>query len=486
MPRHRSEPSRAPRSSRSIAAGITTAIILLAVAGLPSRAAAAAPARPNVLFIAIDDLRVEIGCYGASHVTTPHIDRLAASGMRFDRAYVQAAFCNPSRASFLTGLRPDRTGVLDNTTWFRSRLPDVVTLPQLFKESGYQTVRLGKIYHGEKSMEDPKAWDAALYPKGTERGGRGEGRNLTGGEVPWCRWMAAEGGDEDQPDGQIAREAVAFLSKRPQKPFFLAVGFHKPHDPFVAPAGYFEHYPLDELKLHRDPPDRAADVPFAIPPRGWKTAFDKFSDRERREFLRAYYACTTFVDAQVGKVLRALEDFGLAGSTIVVLLSDHGYHLGERGWWNKNTLFELTARSPLIVRAPAMRAKGQGCSRLVEFVDIYPTLADLCGLPPPAGLPGRSFGPLLDDPAQRWKDGAFTQLVRGRVAGRTVRTERWRCTEWDEGRQGVELYDHEADSGEYSNLAEDPKHADVLAKLRAQLRRAFQPEPAKVRQDAGE
>ena len=429
----------------------------------------AVPARPNVLFIAIDDLRTEIGCYGADHVRTPNIDRLAAQGMRFDRAYVQAAFCNPSRASFLTGLRPDVTNVLDNGTWFRRNLPDAVTLPQMFKQNGYYTMRLGKIFHGTQSMDDPQGWHQAVYPQATERGLRGEGRNLTDGKVKWCRWKAAEGDDLDQPDGQIARLAVAFLKERHEQPFFLAVGFHKPHDPFIAPARYFEGYPLHSLRLHRDPPDRSPDVPLAIPGT-WKTPFDEFSDQERREFLRAYFACTTFVDAQVGKVLDALDQSGGRDNTVVILISDHGYHLGERGWWNKNTLFELTSRTPMIAYAPQMKAKGKSCRRLVEFVDIYPTLAELCGLKPPTGLAGRSMAPLLDDPDQPWKEAAFMQLVRGAAEGRTVRTERWRYTEWDQGRQGVELYDHDSDPGEYRNLAEDAKYAQIVSSLRQLLR----------------
>ncbi len=435
--------------------------------------AVAAPERPNVLFIAIDDLRNEMGCYGHPAVQTPHMDRLAERGMRFDRAYVQATFCNPSRTSFLTGLRPDTTGVHDNRTWFRDRLPHVVTLPQLFRENGYHTLRIGKIFHGAKSMEDPRAWDSAIYPQATPLGRKGVGRNLTGGRVKWCRWLAAEGEDEDQPDGQIAREAIRFLKEKTRKPFFLALGFHKPHDPFNAPKKYFEPYPLESLKLYRDPPDRTPDLPQALGG-AWKKEFDKFTDRERREFLRAYYAGTTFVDAQIGKVLKTLEEEGLAGKTIILLASDHGYHLGERGWWNKNTLFELTARTPLIVSHPEMKAKGKNCLRLVEFVDIYPTLAGLCGLTPPSNLEGRSFAPLLDNPGQPWKEGACTQLQRGKIAGRSLRTERWRYTEWDGGRQGAELYDHESDPGEYRNLAGDLKSAEVVKKLKALLVR---PEP---------
>jgi uncharacterized sulfatase len=448
--------------------GFLAAVAALAPGLTPARAAPGGE-RPNVLFVSIDDLRNETGCYGKPQVKTPNIDRLARAGMRFDRAYVQATFCNPSRTSLLTGLRPDRTGVADNRTWFRKKLPDAVTLPQLFRENGYHTMRLGKIYHAGESMEDPRAWDVAKYPRPTPLGHKGERRNLTGGKIRWCWWMAAAGGDEDQPDGQIAREAVRFLGQEHEQPFFLAVGFHKPHDPFVAPKKYFDLYPPEKIELYRDPPGRAPDPRWSIPT-GWKREFDKFTDRERREFLRAYYACTSFMDAQLGKVLDALEKRGLAERTIICLWSDHGYHLGERGWWNKSTLYELTARSPLIVYAPEMKARGKSCSRLVEFVDIYPTLAGMCGLKAPPGLEGRSFAPLLDDPGQPWKEAAYTQLRRGRVEGRAVRTERWRYIEWDGGREGAELYDHDADPGEYRNLAGDPQRAGVVKRLKTLLR----------------
>jgi len=442
---------------------------LLAVPGGPGRVLRAAE-RPNVLFICIDDLRTELGCYGCSHVKSPNIDRLAERGMRFDRACVQAAFCNPSRASFLTGLRPDATRVLDNRTWFRDTLPDAVTMPQLFKENGYTTWRIGKIFHGTASMDDPRGWHKAVYPKVTDRGRTGTGRNLTGGRVRWCRWMAAEGDDDDQPDGQIAAVAVDFLRDRHRQPFFLAVGFHKPHDPFVAPAKYFLPYPPESLKLYRDPADRSPELPLAVP-RSWKTEFDQFTDQHRLEFFRAYLACITFVDAQIGRVLDALEASPHRENTIVVLISDHGYHLGERGWWNKNTLFELTARSPMIVYSPEMKAKGTPCTRLVEVVDLYPTLAESCGLTAPENLAGRSFLPLLDDPRQPWKEAAFMQLVRGPAEGRTVRTERWRYTEWDAGRQGAELYDHNNDPGEWHNLAKAPEHGGTVAELRELLHR---------------
>jgi len=312
----------------------TSAAALLLAGGT----SAAPEKRRNVLFIAVDDLNHSLGCYGHRVARTPNIDRLAASGMRFDRAYCQYPVCNPSRSSLLSGLRPDSTGIFNNTTPFRSRLPDIVTLPQLFREAGYFTARLGKIFHSAGEFDDPKAWDTMSDPRATAIGRKGQGRNLTGGQVKWCNWLAAEGEDEDQPDGQIASEAIRLLE----------------------------------------------------------------------------------------------QSFG-----------DHGYHLGEQGWWNKNTLYEHSARAPLLIAAPDETVPGTTCGRFVEFIDFYPTLVDLCGLAAPAGLEGRSFRPLLRQPDLKWKEAAFTQVQRSVVMGRTVRTDRWRYTEWDDGKLGVELYDHQ-------------------------------------------
>ncbi len=423
----------------------------------------------NVLFVAVDDLNHSLGCYGHPVVKTPNIDRLARRAMRFDRAYCQFPVCNPSRSSFLTGLRPDATGILDNRTPLRSRLPDVVTLPQLFRESGYFTARLGKIFHSPGKMDDSKAWDVTFDPRTTEAGRRGEGRNLTGGVVKWCRWLAAEGTDRDQPDGQIAAEAVRLLERKRDKPFFLGVGFHKPHDPFIVPKRYFDMYPLEELTPPRDPKDATELHRLAIGS-SWKESFDRFTDRERREFMRAYYAGVSFVDAQLGAILDALDRLGLAEDTVVVFFGDHGYQLGEHGWWNKNTLYEPSARAPLLVAAPGVAAGGSHCERFVEFVDFYPTLAELCGLAAPAGLHGKSFQPLLREPDLPWKQAAFTQVQRGAVAGKAVRTQRWRYIEWDGGKAGVELYDHDHDPGEHYNLAGEPAHAAVRQRLSEMIR----------------
>jgi uncharacterized sulfatase len=444
-----------------------------AVAAAP-RAAEAKPA--NVLFIVVDDLRCSLGCYGDPEVKSPNIDRLAARGVRFERAYCQYPVCNPSRTSFLTGLRPDTTGVLDNRVPFRRKLPAVVTLPQLFREHGSFTAGLGKLFHqgldaaGRTALfQDPKSWVDCRDFAATPAGRRGEGRSLSGGKVAWCRWLAAEGGDQDQPDGQTAAEAVRLLEARRDGPFFLGVGFHRPHDPFNTPSKYFDLYPLDRIRLARDPDDRTCDLPLAIPRGANRDLFDRFTDRDRREFRRAYYAGISFTDAQVGKLLDALDRLNLWESTVVVLLGDHGYHLGEHGWWNKVTVFEPSARAPLIVWAPGARGMGRSASGLVEFIDLYPTIAALCGLEAPSGLEGTSFRALLDDPARPGKRAAYTQVVRGPVMGRSVRSDRWRYTEWDGGKQGTELYDHAADPLEYHNLAADARHAATVAEMKQLL-----------------
>ncbi len=449
--------------------------LLAPAAGWAQSGAPQAARRPNVLFIIADDLRDGTGGFGDAAARTPSLDRLARKGLRFTRAYTQYPVCNPSRVSFLTGLRPETTGVLSNGVFFRSVLPDVITLPQLFKQHGYFTASLGKIFHRGQTMEDMKSdwadersWSHIRIYQATETGNRGEGRRMAGDEAPWCRWLAADGTDEDQPDGMIAAEAVRLLRASRDEPFFLAVGFHKPHDPFIAPRKYFDRYPL-ALPLAVDPLDRSPDLPLAIPDAYGR--FASFTDRERREFKRAYLAGTSFMDAQVGKLLDVLDERKLWDNTIVVFLGDHGYHLGERGWWNKDTLFELSARVPLVVYAPRMKAGGQRSASLAELVDLYPTLVDLAGLKAPHRLEGASLTPVLDRRAHQVKDAAFTVVARngGRNIGRTVRTDRWRYTEWNEGRSGVELYDHRADPGEYHNVAARPEWSAEIATLKRTL-----------------
>jgi uncharacterized sulfatase len=428
--------------------------------------------------IVVDDLRDTLGCYGHPAVKTPHIDRLAARGVRFNRAYVQYSVCNPSRSSFLAGLRPDQTRVTDNTTLLRDQLPDVVTFPQLLKDQGWHAAAFGKIFHlggGRNAalrarwMDLPKSWHTAQAFPATELGRRKlAGRNLTDGKLAWCHWGMMDGGDDDQPDGQIARAVIEQIERLGDQPWILGAGFMKPHDPFLAPKKYFDLYPEASLQLYRDPPDMTPAPPLAVGFGAFGEAFRKFTDTERREFLRAYYACTTFMDAQVGRVLEALDRHQLWDRTVVIFIGDHGYHLGERNWWNKNTLFERSCRAPLIIAAPG--AKPGVARGLVEFVDLYPTIADYCGVQPPADLAGRTLRPLIEDPSRPGKDAVFTLVTRGaQRRGDSIRTDRWRYTEWSDGSR--ELYDHTMDPEETRSLAETADYEGIVQQLAAQLRR---------------
>ena len=454
------------------------AIAACCLLGASSLEAAAPQQKLNVLLIVSDDLRDHLGCYGRAAVKTPNIDRLAARGVLFERAYVQYPVCNPSRSSFLTGLRPDQTGVVDNEILLRDKLPNVVTLPQLLKDNGWHTVAFGKIFHlgGKRNTELrrqfidlQKSWDSAEIFDPTPLGQmKLAGRNLTGGAQPWCHWGSMDGGDDDQPDGQVAKATSERIERLGEQPWMIGVGFTKPHDPFVAPHKYFDLYPAESLQLYRDPAGITPAPPLAVGFGELGREFRKFSDRERGEFLRAYYACTSFMDAQVGRVLDTLDRRKLWDRTIVIFISDHGYHLGEREWWNKNTLFDRSCHAPLLIAAPGVKpgvAKG-----LAEFVDIYPTLADLCGLEPPTGLAGRSLRPLVNDPAAPGKPAAFTVIRRGpQQRGDSVRTDRWRYTEWSDGQR--ELYDHQTDAEETRNVAEEPDNRAIVEQLSELLRK---------------
>jgi iduronate 2-sulfatase len=436
--------------------------------------------RPNILFIAVDDLNNDLGAYGHPLVRSPNIDRLAARGVRFDRAYNQFPLCSPSRTSLLTGLRPDATGVFDLQTHFRDRLPKVVTLPQLFRSHGYYAARVGKIYHygvpgqiGTSGLDDPASWDHVVNPIGRDKQDEHTIVNVTPtrGLGSALSWREDPGEDEEQTDGKVATEGIRLLQQNRGRPFFLAVGFYRPHTPYVAPKQYFDLYPLEAIRPPADPTADLADVPEAaqwVKPANWGLPAE-----DLRRSIRAYYAAVTFMDAQVGRVLDALDRLGLTDNTIVVLWSDHGYHLGEHGQWMKMSLFEESARVPLVIAAPGHR-KGTATGRVVELLDLYPTLADLAGLPLPAHPQGRSLRPLLADPAAPWPHAAHTQVRRGgqgtHFMGRSVRTEGWRYTEWDDGHKGVELYDHAKDQRERTNLAGDPRYADTIAELRGLLR----------------
>jgi iduronate 2-sulfatase len=457
-------------------------LLLFLLLGL-SAPAAPAPDRSklNVLFISADDLNTDVGCYGHPLVKTPSLDRLASRGVRFDRAYCQYPLCNPSRSSVMTGRRPDATRVLNNGAYFRDVLPDVITLPQLFRQQGYYAARVGKIYHAGVPMEigtdgkdDPPSWEYVLNPRGRDKDQEALLVNFTPKRsLGSCLcYEMAEGTPEEQTDGKVAAEAIKLLEQKRDRPFFLAVGFYRPHSPHIAPKKYFDLYPLDKIPAPKFPPGDLEDVPqeaLFIKPPNWGA-----NEQQQREVVRAYYACVTFMDEQLGKVLDALDRLKLADSTLIVFWADHGYLLGLHGQWMKTMLFEGAAHVPLILAGPGM-AKGKTCRRTVELLDIYPTLADLCGYAPPPGLEGKSLRPLLENPDARWTDPAYTQVVRlddkRRPPGYSVRTDRWRYNEWEKGKAGIELYDEIADPNEFNNLAHDAKYTNVVAELQVLLRK---------------
>ena len=427
---------------------------------------AVAQERLNVLFIAIDDLRPELGCYGNRQIDTPAIDALAASGVRFDRAYVQFPLCNPSRTSLLTGRHPGTTGVTDNRAYFRDAHPDWVTLPQHFKAHGYVTARTGKIYHG--GIDDEASWTIGAERRVDPKTRKGQDPMLSD------RIVRLEGDGEAHVDYRTATRAIELLEQLQGQPFFLAVGFTKPHSPPTAPAKLFDLYDPEQIPL---PPDFA---PRPTLPPGFPAASlpmrngDLFINRDAtpqaaREMIRAYWASTTFVDRQVARVLAALDRLKLREKTLIVLFGDHGYHLGEKGKWSKhNSVFEVACRVPLIVAGPAV-AMGKVSPRTVQLVDLYPTLCAMCGLPTPAGLEGHSLAPLLAEPTASWPHPAYTVCRNGPAVGHSVRTERWRYSEFTGGEGGAVLFDHDHDPHEMRTLAQDPSYRDVVAQMQRLL-----------------
>ena len=445
-------------------------------------------AKPNVLFIAADDLSCALGCYGDPIAKTPHLDRLAATGTCFLNAYNQLPLCNPTRASVMTGLRPDTIKVYDLDRHFRDEVPGAVTLSQQFMKHGWWAGRVGKIYHynvpasiGTDGFDDPPSWQKTINPIGRDK----TDEHLVFNAEPHRKisaalsWLAADGKDEEQTDGMIATEAIKLMEEKKGEPFFVAAGFFRPHTPFVAPKKYFDMYPLETLRLPYAPKDDREDVPTAAFAHNCPIPHYGLDEVTCLKAMQAYYACVSFIDAQVGRMLDALDRLELTDNTIVVFWSDHGYHLGEHnGIWQKRTLFEQGAKAPLIIRNPKAGGKGQPCRRIVEFVDIYPTLTELAGLPTPKQVEGRSLKRLLDNPLTQWNGTAITQVLRPAddrlkdpVMGRSIRTERWRYSDWGEGKYGEELYDHFADPMEFNNLALNPtkENRRIIKMLKKEL-----------------
>jgi arylsulfatase A-like enzyme len=490
-----------PVTRRKFLGQVAGAATLASLPQLARAQAARTGRKPNVLFFIVDDMRVELGCYGSMFgALTPNIDALARAGVRFDRNYCQYPLCNPSRASLMTGRHPTNTGVLGNRANFRTLHPEWVSLPQMFKENGYDSLRSGKIFHG--GLDDPKAWTEGGGVRDGDGGAggktmvipRGEGPPPPGDIAPPLaqdvsqaahsdRIVVLDGNGEGHPDFHTADLAIEYLRRYKDKdrPFFLGCGPVKPHSPPCAPQKFFDLYDVNKIKLT---PDFA---PWPTVPPGFPSAAirkrnaDLFigraaSEAEAREVIRAYIASTSWTDWNIGRVLAELDRLGLRDNTIVVLMVDHGYQLGEKGKWSKaGSLFEMGTRVPLIIAAPGAKGNGTACFRPVQSLDVYPTLAELCGLPtPPQGLEGASLVPLLNNPRADWGRPAYSVWSEDGQTfhGVAVRTEQWRFAEFGpEGRGGAMLFDPKNDPFEMKNLADDPKFAAVRAELSGLTRR---------------
>jgi uncharacterized sulfatase len=462
------------------------------------------PARkPNVLLIALDDLSVRLGSYGYD-VKTPHIDRLAALGRRFDRAYAPVPMCSPSRMALMIGWRPERLGIWSNAVNPWERVRGAMPMQELFKAHGYYTARVGKVYHGR--WNERSSWDLSesdvgppppvsadpAQPQARAADDDAEADPAASQNAISQFWRITDNEDADEPDGRRARRVAQLLEQHRAGPFFVAVGFAKPHLRWVAPRKYFDLYSADRIQLPIEPAGDRDDIPtIAVAnapidrPRSTLVGSPpEFDDAARRQAIAAHYACVSFVDAQVGVILETLDRLKLWDDTIVVLLGDHGFHLGEHGLWRKDTLFEESTRTPLIIVTPRVRAKGTATRELVELLDVYPTLSDLAGLPRPAGLEGMSLVPLLEDPKARGRPAAFSfRFCSPPRLGRSVRTDRYRFTEWPDGSR--ELYDLEGDSGAAVNLAGDPRHAEALAEMKKRLDAGFRGAVVRVSADGG-
>ena len=451
--------------------------------------------KPNVLFISVDDMNCDLSIYGFEQMPMPNLQRLANLGVRFDKAYCQQPLCGPSRASLMTGLRPDTIDMHNLKHDLRKKNPDVVTLGQMFRQNGYFSARVGKIYHynnpssiGTDGNDDPATWDERYNPAGIDKlhedkiirfsKNHGLGRSLS--------YWAPESADEEHTDGIVAKTIIELIAKHKEKPFFLAAGFYRPHCPYVAPKKYFDQIPKDSIEI----PDLVSskkdldDVPpMAITQdsKNWPFFFPDISVEQAKICKRAYFASNAFLDAQIGKILDALDHYHLLDKTIIVFWSDHGYFLGEKGLWYKRKAFEKSARVPMIISGPGI-AKKSVAQQTVELLDIYPTLADCCGLKPPANLEGISMRNILQDPVDAERNRpAVTQVWYNKKAwGYSIRTNRWRYTQWRKGFSGHELYDHASDPDETINLADSNEHHHIVEKLAKQLQPYVRLKPYKL------
>lgn len=451
---------------------------------LMTAAANAADVRPpNVLFIISDDLRPELGCYGVPGIQTPNIDALAARSVKFTRNYVQYPLCNPSRSSMLTGHYPTETGVLDNRQWWGREHPDWKTLPRWFREHGFTTLREGKIFH--EGIDDRDAWvvggDARRYPDDANEGidvvpqGNTQRQDRPS---PAVQYTVLPGDGETYQDYQHASKAIELLGKygHGDQPFFFALGFTNPHSPPRAPKRFYDMYDLDKIPLPEDFASRPT-VPQGFPDLSVVPVnTDLFvgrdaSEREAREIKRAYWASVSFMDEQVGRVMKALDELKLRDNTIVVFWGDHGYHLGEKGRWSKAySLFDVAVRSPLLISVPGNPSNGTACDRNVETLNFYQTFCDFAHIPAPPGVEGVSLAPLVRNPTMTWNRPVYSVVIYRNNLGRSVRTDQWRYSQWVEGEKGEVLFDEQKDPHELKNLAGDPQFAKPLADMRALLK----------------
>lgn len=420
--------------------------------------------KPNVLFIAVDDLNDWISCLGGHpDCKTPNIDRLANRGVLFTKAYCSAPACNPSRASLLTGVRPSTSGVYHNSQPWKPALEDVITMPQFFKENGYHVVGGGKIYH-DRYKDSETAWDEYLtrtkdpVPPNKPVNGLPNTAHFD--------WGPVDVEDEDMDDYKVVEWAKDYLKQDHDKPFFLACGLFRPHLPWYVPRKYHEQFPPDKVMLPNVNDDDLDDIPqagkkMANPGKDHKNVT---TANQWRQAVSGYLASITFADAMIGRLLDGLEQSQYADDTIIVFWGDHGWHLGEKLHWRKFTLWEEATRCPLIISVPRSTENGERCNRTVSLLDVYPTLASLCGLEKPDTVEGNDLSPLLNNPNRKWKFPAITTEGRN---NHSIRTERWRYIRYADGSE--ELYDHESDEMEWKNLAEDAQYKNVLQELAAWL-----------------
>lgn len=450
---------------------------------------------PNVLFVMADDLNTHLGCYGEVPPPTPNLDRLAAESVQFEHAYCQYPSCGPSRASLMTGRRPNATKVYINETDFRDALPDVVTLPQLFRENGYHTARVGKIFHmgvpgdiGTSGRDDEVSWDEVRNPIGVDRLYVDQivQYEPAGGMKRATGWADLPDDSGRHTDQLVTEQAIDLMRDHRSEPFFLAVGYFRPHFPFVAPHSCFEKVRFDRVLLPVEP---AGHLKQILPAARMYPPHYGLAEEQVRRIKRAYLASIAFVDAEIGKLLEGLKEADPTRETIVILTSDHGFNLGEHGHWQKGSLWEESLRVPLLIRRPNEPSAGAVCRATVELVDLYPTVAELAGLPTRSPMDGESLVPLLDDPQQDWPHPAYSMLQpvnKGRI-GYSVRSGDWHYIQWQGEQPGGQLFRHSGDPHEWNNLAESPEYAAEVEQMQQLLKReqrAVPPDEEALRRQA--